>query len=494
MELIGSLSKPKGNHATHPTRDNFAAIITHSSTLTYKQLDERISSTVQLLIKLGIKRWDKAAILSENSAEYVILVLSLWKMGAIPVPLNTRLLPNELEELVSFAGCNFLFSNMSGEKTANIQNVHLHEFPLEEKADKYLIDEKKAYYSPDKFKMSNTAVIIFTSGSTGKPKGVALSFNNLFHSAFNGNKLFKHQKDDQWLASLPFYHIGGFSIIVRNFFYGTTLIIPQSLKTDDIIYAIENFNPALASLVTTQLQRLMEAGCRPNPELRHILLGGGFIETTLVSEALKPGWNVSKSYGTTETASFVTVLTAEEFKTKPLSTGKAIPPNQILIVDENKNILPNKKVGEIAVKAQSVAKGYLNNEDENNKKFSGNIFYSGDYGYLDEDGFLFVEARREDLIVSGGENIIPFEVEVEILKYPGIKEVCVFGLEDKEWGQIVAAAVISDKKIIVEELKIFLKDKLPSFKHPKKIFILDELPKTELGKIQKGKIKERFKN
>jgi O-succinylbenzoic acid--CoA ligase len=495
MEFIGLLLKPKCNLDALSIREDSTAIITPHSLLTYKQLNEKISSTVQSLLKLGIKRWNKAAILSENSTEYVILILALWKIGAVPVPLNIRLLPNELEELILFAGCNFLFTGKLNEEIKSFPGINIFRFPLvEEMADKYLLDENKSSYSIRKFKMNNPALIIFTSGSIGKPKGVVLSFNNLFYSALYGNKLFKHQRNDRWLASLPFYHIGGFSIITRNFLYGTTLIIPRSLTINDIVYAIEILKPSLASLVTTQLQRLMKSKCTPNPELRLILLGGGFIETALVSEALKKGWNVSKSYGTTETASFVAALSAEEFGIKPLSAGKAIPPNQILILDADKNTLPNERVGEIAVKADSVSMAYFNNKVESKNKFSGNIFYSGDYGYLDKDGFLFVESRREDLIISGGENIVPSEVEAEILKYPGVKEVCAFGLNDREWGQIVAAAIVSEDSITVDELKKFLKERLPSFKHPRKILILDELPKTELGKIQKGKIKEKFNN
>jgi o-succinylbenzoate---CoA ligase len=491
MELIGSLSKPKNYRTMLLGKHNLPAIITPDSILTYKQLDGKILSTIQSLLKIGIKRRDKVAILSENSTEYVITILSLWKIGAVPVPLNIRLLQNELEELVLFAGCTFLLAN----DTISIPGVNVHKFPFEKTTN--AINElniNAASGTPDKFKMSNTAVIIFTSGSTGRPKGVVLTFNNLLQSAFNGNKLFNHQKEERWLASLPFYHVGGFSIISRNFFYGTTLIIPESIKTEDIIYVIENLKPTLTSLVTTQLQRLMDAGCKPNPELRHILLGGGFIEPALVNEALEKRWNVTKSYGTSETASFVTMLTSEEFRNKPLSAGKAIPPNEIFIVDGNYNLLPNNKIGEIAIKAQSVAKAYLNNEEESKRKFSGNIFYSGDYGCLDEDGYLFIEARREDLIISGGENIIPFEVESEIKKYPGVKEVCVFGIEDKEWGHIIAAAIEDENNIIIDDLREFLKNKLPSFKLPRKIFILDELPKTELGKIQKGKIRERFNN
>ncbi|MDR3625662.1 MAG: o-succinylbenzoate--CoA ligase [Ignavibacteriaceae bacterium] len=494
MELIGSLLKSKGDLNTHAVRQNKAAIITPDTVLTYKQLDERICTTLQSLQSLGIKSHDKVAILSENSLEYVVLVLSLWKLGAVPVPLNIRLLPSEIEDITLFAGCRFLLKEKSAGEIKSIPNVNVKEFPFEEETGKSLTAADALNDLPDKFKMSSPALIIFTSGSTGKPKGVVFTFSNLFYSAFNGNKLFNHHKKDRWLASLPFYHIGGFSIISRNFFYGTTLIIPQSLKTEHIVYAIDNLKPSLASLVTTQLQRLIEAGCKPNPELRHILLGGGFIEASLVSKAINSGWNISKSYGTSETSSYVTALTAEEFNNKPGSAGKVIPPNQILIVDEDKNILPDNKTGEIAVKAQSVASGYLNNEAETKKKFSGDIYYTGDYGHLDEDGFLFVEVRREDLIVSGGENIIPLEVETEILKYPGIKEVCVFGLKDNEWGHIVAAAIVSDIGITVEMLREFLSDKLPSFKHPRKIIFLDELPKTELGKIQKGKVRELFKD
>ena len=492
MELIGLLSKPKINQSVH---DSSFAILTPGSILTYGQLELSISNTIKALVKLGVKRLDKIAVLSENNKEYVVLVLSLWNMGAIPVPVNVRLLPNEIEELVSFAGCKFVFTDNHFKDLLTAANIKSHLIPLaDEQAGNILTDNIQYPDSSDKFNLNNTALVIFTSGSSGKSKGVVLSFNNLLHSAMNANKLFHHTQKDRWLASLPFYHIGGFSVITRNFFYGTSLIIPKSLKNEDLMQAIEKFKPTLTSLVTTQLKRLIEAGCKPNPELRQVLLGGGFIETALVSEALDKGWKVSKSYGTSETSSFVTVLYPEEFKFKPLSAGRAIPPNEILVLDDNKNILPHNETGEIAVKAQSVAKGYLNNDEETRKKFIDNIFYSGDHGYLDDKGFLFIEARREDLIISGGENINPLEIENEILKYNGIKETCVFGLNDTEWGDIVAAAIVSENEISVDELREFLKNKLPAFKHPKKIFILDKLPKTELGKIQRGKVKENFKD
>ena len=340
--------------------------------------------------------------------------------------------------------------------------------------------------------MDSTAVIIFTSGSTGKPKGVQLTFNNLIQSALTGNQLFNYKKNDRWLASLPFYHVGGFSIITRAIFNGNTLLLPENLNIESVQNVIQKKHPTLTSFVSTQLKRLLENDIKPNPELRHILLGGGFLDTDLVTSAINKGWNVSKSYGSTETASFVTALTATEFVIKKESAGKALTPNEILIVDENRNLLEPKTLGEVAVKGKSVAKGYINNRDETGQKFKGDTYYTGDYGYLDDDGYLFIEARRNDLIVSGGENINPYEVETELLRHPYILEASVLGLEDKEWGFITAAAVVTrENKIIqLEELKLFLKDKLAGFKIPKKLFIVEKFPKTEMGKIQKEKLKE----
>jgi acyl-CoA synthetase (AMP-forming)/AMP-acid ligase II len=162
-------------------------------------------------------------------------------------------------------------------------------------------------------------------------------------------------------------------------------------------------------------------------------------------------------------------------------------------MDENGNCLKENQPGEIVISAQSVMKGYWKNPDETGKKLKFSMYYSGDLGYLDNEGYLFILSRRTDLIISGGENINPLEVEEAILKYPGTKEVCVFPLKDKKWGQIAAAAVISsDKDLDSEKLKLFLREKLSPFKIPKKIFPTDELPRTSLGKIKREELRLRY--
>ena len=481
MKLIGLLS--------NNLNQNNSAIIFKDDEITYQELEDRIFSTMDALLKLGIRKENKTAILCENNLDYVVLIFSLWRIGAVPVPINVKLLPKEIEELLRISSCKFLLTGEPFNGKIKLDNVIVSEIPA--------IDNKPDFRHKEdiEFNIINTAVIIFTSGSTGTPKGVKLSFNNLVQSAITGDKIFNHLPNDRWLASLPFYHVGGFSIITRCFFYGASLIIPDTLENEKLELSIRKHKPTLTSFVSTQLKRLLESGIIPSTELRHILLGGGFIDPYLVETAISKGWSVSKSYGTSETSSFVTALTSEDFKMKPGSAGKPIPPNQIIIVDGNRSPLPPMTSGEVAVKAQSVAKGYIDNEEESKKKFRKDIFYSGDYGYIDEDGYLFIEARRNDLIVSGGENINPTEIEREILKHQSIEEICVIGIEDEEWGQAVAAVIVlkNNSNISLIELKEFLKDKLPGYKQPKKIFILEQLPKTELGKVQKEKIREIIK-
>ena len=175
-----------------------------------------------------------------------------------------------------------------------------------------------------------------------------------------------------------------------------------------------------------------------------VLLGGGFSDKELILKAIDLKWNIAKVYGSTETSSFISIMDKEEVKRKPEASGKAILPNQVFIYSGDKETLSIKS-GEIIVKSPAVMKGYYKSSSETKTKLKKDLFATGDIGYLDEEGFLFVEAKRSDLIVSGGENIYPAEVEKIILTHKDVKEVCVIGIKDKTWGQVVSAAVVLKK-------------------------------------------------
>lgn len=463
---------------------NSGFIISNGAKISYHEFEKKVKNTSSYLKNKGIDEGDNVAIISENHPDFILLVFALWKIKAVPVPINVKLLSKEIEEQIKFADCRFVLVNK------NI-SVSLNHISIKDRIISFPFNAEPSENTPGKkFNENDTALILFTSGSSGRSKAVMLSFTNLINSNSIGNQILKQNKNDRWLASLPFYHIGGFSIIIRTFLTGSSVIIPDSLRNEDLIKAIKKYTPTLASFVSTQLQRLLEKNIEPNKELKNVLIGGGFTSDKLSIEAIKKGWKITKVYGSTEVSSFVSAISVKEILKKPSSCGKALTPNEILVINEKKENVPANTRGEIIVKSPSVTKGYYKNPKETGRKLINHFYYTGDIGYLDNEGYLFVEARREDLIISGGENIIPKEVESAILIHPSIEDVFVFGLDDYEWGQEAAAAVVLKKneEINSDELKKFLKNKLAGYKIPRKIFFIDEIPKTFLGKVQKEKL------
>ena len=464
-------------------------IVIHSQdeSISYQSLNFKVNLAAKHLRKSGIAPGDLVAILSDNSPDFVVSILALWMIEAIPVPINIKLSTSEIEEQLKILECKFVLAEYSVKEKisfAGINKININLLYLT--SDSFDVDFR--------YNETRTAIIMFTSGASGKPKAVELSFSNLISSASIGNEYLKQTKEDRWLASLPFYHIGGFSIIFRSLMFGTEIILPNNLKLQSIIQTINQLKPTLISLVSSQMSELLKNNIHPNDELRHVLLGGGFIDSNLMREALHKGWNVSRVYGSTETSSFVIVLTPDEFKVKPESVGKPIPPNEIIIYDENRNELPNNIEGEIAIKSSTVMKRYFNSEAETKNKLVNGVYFTGDIGYKDSEGYIHVVNRRSDLIVTGGENVNPAEVEEMIMNFSKVKEVCVFGIDDSKWGQKIAAAIVSksDEKFEIDELKDFLKDKIASFIIPKEIYFVDEFPKTELGKIKRESLKKLF--
>lgn len=466
--------------------NNSVFIISSKKEISYREFEESAAKLASYFEDKGLKEGDNVAVISDNNPDFILLIFSLWKVKAVPVPINTKLLPKEIIEQIKFAGCRYILIHENFHKRINPSNITQVTFPIQVKQESAEITSVK------KFDKDNTALMLFTSGSSGKSKAVMLSFENLIRSYLTGDQILEQNYKDRWLASLPFYHIGGFSIIVRAFLSGALVIIPDSLKNEDIIKAFKKYKPTLASLVSTQLQRLIENNIKPNRELKNILIGGGFTSDELSLEAIKKGWNITKVYGSTEVSSFVSAITMNDILKKPSSSGKALYPNEILIVNDKKKKVPLGTRGEIIVKSPAVTKGYYNNPEETKQKIINEFYFTGDIGYMDNEGYLFVEARRIDLIISGGENILPKEVESAILTHPSVEDAFVFGLDNTEWGQEAAAAIVlkKEKEINTTEIRKFLKNKLAGYKIPRKIFFIDEIPKTFLGKVQKEKLLE----
>lgn len=464
-------------------RDNNPALITSGSEISYKELNERITKTSAWLSSKGIKEHTKAAILSSNNPGYVILLSALWNLNACVIPLNIMLSDSELIEIINFSDAEFLFYNKDEKPEPEVTIPR--------------IDMSKTSTGSGSIKVPGldpdaVSLVMFTSGATGRPKGVMHSLNDLLNSSDNSNDLLNQKPEDRWIASLPFYHIGGLSIIIRTFRYGSSLVIPSSLKNDSLTGAFNDLKPTHASLVSTQLKRMLESGWKPSAELKKILLGGGFADVKLIKDAISAGCKISNVYGSTETSAFVTAGNTETAINKPLSSGRALGSNKIFIVDDQLNEEKAGRTGEILILSRALFHGYYKDEKESAKKLTSKGFRTGDVGHLDKDGDLFVEARRTDLIITGGENVNPLEVETALNNIPGISDSCVFAMPDIEWGQIVAAAVVLEKEVSIKEISDYLKDKIAGYKAPKRFYPVESIPRSPLGKILREKVREEL--
>ncbi len=463
---------------------NTIAIIDDKQRISFSELTNFISGTAKHLLNKGIKPKEYIPLLSNNSLQYVITIFALWKINAIPVPINTRLKDEEILSILESVGCSTIIK--SSEFNESLLELPSIEMKIE--------SNNEVLEFQNSANLNDTAVIIHTSGSSGKPKGVETTNNNLFQSYLSEKKEFHYSSDDCFLASLPFYHIGGIAIINRTLLSGGTLVIPKSLKQNDIVDSMQKNNPTIISFVPTVLSRLIDSGISPNKNLRHLFLGGGASSDNLIHSALKKKWPVVKVFGSSETTAMVTACYGEELKKHPSSAGKPLEDVELKILDETKKNLDVDVVGEIAIKSPSIAKGYLNGEENWNDKIHSGYYLTGDYGFLDKDNKLFVVSRRTDLIISGGENIDPREVENIINEHNEISDSFLFPIKNEEWGELPVAFISLKKNSTLEKEEIVehLKSKIASFKIPKKILFVNEIPKTELGKVNIEEVKRKF--
>jgi O-succinylbenzoic acid--CoA ligase len=458
------------------------AIIYSESSLSYSYLYEQSARFSKAFSQKEIMPGDKIALLLKHSPEFIFAINALWLTGAIPVLINNRNTLEEIEYQTQFTHAKFLITDATQrEKVKSIKSSGV-----------MVINDLNLSSIPENinnhFNLDNAALILFTSGSTRRPKAVVHTFNSLFQSVLLTHSFSPLSESDIWLGSLPFYHIGGFMIIIRSLISGATLTLPYSTGYYDIYEALVKYNPTHISLVSTTLKQLIDNAAVPNINLKQLYLGGGHLDTALCSLAINKGFPVVKVYGSTETCSMISALSTQDFHNKPESVGKHLGNTEIKIADKDGSFLESYKQGEIFVRSKSLLKEYFSDADESNKKLKDGYYRTGDFGWLDGEGYLHIELRREDLIVTGGENVNPKEIEQFIIQLPSITDTYVFAEPDETWGQIICAAIVTNSSITENELKEQLKNMIASFKVPKKFYFIEKIPRNELGKIEKEKL------
>ncbi len=463
---------------------------------TYSQLEDDVNYWVSHLQALGIRAGDRIGLLLTNHPRYIILVHALVKCEAIAVFLNTRLTADEIRWQIEASQVKYLLCDELTKLTANSLDQQIERLIVPEISDASLksFHTNNNSFGSENINLENIQGIFYTSGTTGKPKGVPLTYSNHFHSAIASALHLGVNLDDNWLLCMPMFHVGGLAIVWRSVINGTTITLLPKFDEQEVLEAIASEQVTLISLVPTMLSRLLQ---HPNwqnlQKLRAILLGGAPANSELIERCLQLNLPIMPTYGMTETASQITTLSLCEVAINQGSSGLPLFGNQLRIVDDYQQDLAIDAIGQILVQGLSVMSGYLNQSDD--KTIQDGWFHTGDLGYLDREGYLYVVSRRSDLIISGGENIYPTEIEAILLTHPAIAEACVVGVSDREWGEIVATVIVTESQLSLAEIRDFCSQKsLARYKLPKSIYIWGSLPKTASGKLLRQEIRDRIEH
>ncbi|WP_077619169.1 o-succinylbenzoate--CoA ligase [Bacillus sinesaloumensis] len=470
---------------------NRTAIKTVNDEVSFLTLHKNVVKKAKRLSFAGVKQNDVVAILMKNSVEMVEVIHALKYIGAVTVLLNIKLTSSELEFQLNDSGAKLLLTEeVLVEKINQFSGKKIMITELQD-----LLEEECEIL--EYFSLNQTDTIMYTSGTTGKPKGVIHTYGNHWWSAIGSSLNLGLHQDDCWLVAVPMFHISGLSILYRSVIYGIPAVIHEGFDPKKANDAIMNQGVTIMSLVSVMLARMLDTlGSDHYPSgFRGMLLGGGPAPKPLLEDCLARQIPVFQTYGMTETASQVVTLAPEYSIPKLGSAGKPLFPAQIKIEKEGKIANP-LEVGEIVVKAPNVTKGYLNRPDATNSTIVDGWLYTGDIGYLDEEGFLYVLDRRSDLIISGGENIYPAEIEAVLVAHPNIVEAGVAGIEDEKWGQVPAAFVVLQEgsRLTSDEINAFCYEHLARYKVPKSVHFVESLPRNASNKLMRRKLIELLKD
>lgn len=430
----------------------------------------------------------RVGLLLTNTHEAVIAFHALSREGCIAVCLNTRLTPAELSVQIQQARCAILIYSHAFQSTIDQIDPGVC-IPIDYAAEREM--PRRDLAPAVDLDLSQPAAILFTSGTSGTSKGVVLTWGNFFYSAMASAYHLGVMPPDRWLCTLPLYHVGGLSILYRACLYGIRVDLYSRFDADEINRVLTDHPISLVSLVPTQLYRLLEMRTEAwNSALRVILLGGAAANDELIARCKAENLPVATTYGLTEAASQVATGIPGEME----GVGKPLMFTTVRIVDDQGRDMPRGEIGEVTVKGPTIMQGYDDNPEANAKTLRDSVLYTGDMGYFDAKNNLHIVQRRSDLIVSGGENVYPAEVEAVLLQHPAVKDACVVGVSHPEWGQQVAAAVVLQPAALTNEQEILavIRRKLAGYKIPRRFLFVDALPQTASGKIARRAVQELF--
>lgn len=485
---------------------------------TYQEFNDKANQLAQAFLQLGIKKGEVISTFLYNTSEFVLTQFAAAKIGAIFNPINYRLTANELEYILINAHSKVLLYETEVEDVISklqrdaLEVEHFIHIDKEVHSDHYfysLLNEQKPEQPAVEVTENDLYIMMYTSGTTGKPKGVLHKHRNMVHHSFLMIQCQGYTKNDTGLTFAPLNHTAELhtSFLPKVQVAATNIILHQ-FDVNEVLSMMEKEKVSHAFAAPTMINMLLNHPDFEKRDLSHLRLigyGGASIAPVLIKRFLsQTSAQLVQMYGTTEMGPVMTVLYSDEQLEKPGAAGKAILTHEVKIARVNEDGSPShpdnecevNEVGEIIVRGPCMMEEYYNRAEATEKALAYGWYHTGDMGYVDNDGYIWIEDRMDFMINTGAENVYPREVEDNLIEHEDVLEAAVVGKPDPTWGEIVVAFVVrkEDSSITAETLDTFLieNEKLAKFKRPREYYFVDQLPKTPSGKIQKFILEKEF--
>ena len=502
------MADPIRRHALERCDDT--ALIFEGGEISYGTLDQRANQVANGLIAAGVKPGERVAILAKNIDLFFEIYYGATKAGAVLVPINFRLAPPEVAYVLNDAGAKLLFvveeyhSLVAGiaaevpclEQTLTLQGAR-------DGWAEYAVWRNGQDVTDPKMEAagSDTCLQAYSSGTTGHPKGVEISHDNfLLFLPTTYEQWGEWSPDDVSLVAMPLFHVAGCVWAFVGLYLGASNVLLPEVDPPEILKAIETYHITQVIFVPAVILFLLQtpgAAATDVSSVKMVLYGASPIPLPVLQQAMEIfDCGFAQLYGLTETTGAVTYLPPEDHdgSEKMKSCGKPMSAAKIRVVDESDQDCPRGVVGEVIIAGAQIMKGYWNQPEETAKAIRDGWFYSGDAGYFDDEGYLYIHDRVKDMIVSAGENIYPAEVESALAGHDKIADVAVIGVPDDKWGETVKAVIVTapGTDMSTDEVIAYARQQIAGYKIPRSVDFLDELPRNPSGKILKRELREPY--
>jgi len=485
-----------------------AAVVSEVGRWTYKTWEQNAKKRAQALAERGIKKGDHVATMFLNGHEVLETFLGLMKLGAVVVPLNVRLSGRELHYIMDHSDARALIFSHEFEKVIREIKGDLPKvsgfFMSGGEVPEDVIDFEKISRDSEprdpqvEIREEDTACILYTAGTTGRPKGVLLSHRNCIWAAVNVTADVDMKSDYRVLLVFPLYHAAAFILLTTNLYMGSTNVTMRTFDPKRVMELIQEerinrmtFPPTVWNFIL----QLPHLDTYDTSSVRSLSSGAESMPLETKKQLLKlfPKARLGETYGMTESAATITTLNPDDVLEKMASVGKPFVNVEIRLVDDEDVDVPSGEVGEILARGPNVMMGYYREPEATRDTLKGGWLHTGDLGRLDSEGFLYIVDRKKDMIITGGENVFPREIEEILYAHPMILEAAVIGLPDPEWGEKIHAVVALKEGQALNEQEVidYTREHIASFKKPRSVEFVDRLPRSPAGKVLKRVLRDR---